>query len=112
MRRLAERRVEQKIIDYSEKPYGSYVVTYHPALTYPASPKIEIRLPGTEYIIIVDPNKSGEDSGVVIVHPSGAVANIRFFKDQSELMSLARDAGVNWALPLRFVRVRPSHEIA
>jgi hypothetical protein len=101
VRRQGERKVEQSIVESS----GSYVVTWHPAASYSAAPKIEIRLPGTEHVVIIDPNEPGEDCGIVIVHPSGNVVKVPVFKDQSELMRQAGRTRGGWALAAVFLPI-------
>lgn len=100
MRQQGERKVEQRIVGSP-----SYIVTYHPAVTFSAPPKIEIRLPGTEHVVIIDPSKRGEDGGVLIIHPCGTVVKIPVFKDQSELMLQAGRTREGWALAAVFLPI-------
>jgi hypothetical protein len=75
--------VTQQIVDGN---YGSYAVTYHPALTFRAPPKVQIKLPGTEYTVIITPGQAGDDGQIVVVNPSGLVTNIPVYKDERELL--------------------------
>jgi hypothetical protein len=68
-----------------------YAVTYYPARTFRAPPKVEIRLPGTEYTVIVTPNEEGHGCGIVTVNPQGGVTDIPVYADERELM---RQAGL------------------
>jgi hypothetical protein len=103
--REAKKMVKQAIVD----SYGSYVVTYHPGPTARACrrrPKIEIKLPGTEYrVIIGHPIRPGRDSGIVIVNPSGAVTNIPVYKDDSELLNAAGQTRDGLCLATIFVPI-------
>jgi hypothetical protein len=58
--------VKRQIVD----PTGSYVVSYLPRR------KIEIKLPGTEHVVIVGPIRSHKNTGIVVVNPQGAVTSI------------------------------------
>ena len=84
---------------------GSYVVTYHPALSFAACPKVEIKLPGTEYVVIITMNSRGKDRPIVIVSPQGVVTNIPVYHDASELLRQAAQTSEGLALASIFLPV-------
>jgi RPA family protein len=49
---------------------GSYVVSYLP------NRKIQLKLPGTEHVVIIGPIRSRTNTGIVIVNTEGAITNI------------------------------------
>jgi hypothetical protein len=87
-----ERSVQQRI--------GPYEVTYHPALTFYAPPKVEIGLPGTDYTVII--TLSEGDNGIVVVDPRGMATNIPVYEDQHDLMRRAALTRDGWALATIF----------
>ena len=90
-----ERSVRQRI--------GPYKVTYHPALTFRAPPKVEIKLPGTDYTVIITPGEEGCE--IVAVDPHGIVTNIPTYEDQHDLMRQAGLTRDGWALATIFFPV-------
>jgi hypothetical protein len=70
--------VRRGIVD----PTGSYAISYRP------DRKIEIRLPGTDHIVIVGPILSRTNTGIVIVNPQGAVTEIPTFDPEKESVAL------------------------
>lgn len=82
---------------------GPYEVTYHPALTFRAPPKVEIRLPGTDYTVIITPKEEGCE--IAAVDPHGIATNIPTYDDQHDLMRQAGLTRDGWALATLFFPV-------